>query len=156
MGDFKINARWHLDKPDFSPHVYNRDHLLDFGGQNILRSSASPDYHGNPQCVNAEQLLVASLASCHMLTFLAIASKREFVVTSYVDEATGILGKNEAGRTAITKIELHPFVTFVHDKAPTDEEFDRLQQHAHEACFIARSLAGSIKVIITAHFERAG
>jgi organic hydroperoxide reductase OsmC/OhrA len=153
MTDYTINAEWHLKGDDFAPDIYNRDHILDFGNENRLCASATPNYHGNPLCVNAEQILVASLSSCYLLTFLALASKRGFIVTSYTDGATGILGKNEAGRTALAKIELHPSVTFMHDKAPTQDEFDRLQQRAHEACFIANSLADCVKVIILSHFK---
>lgn len=153
MADYKINVKWRLEGSDFAPDIYNRDHILDFGNQNRLCASATSDYHGNPSCVNAEQTLVAALASCHMLTFLALASKRGFIVTSYADEATGNLGKNEAGRTAITKIELHPSVMFFHDKAPTQDEFVRLQHRAHETCFIANSLANCVKVTTIAHFE---
>jgi organic hydroperoxide reductase OsmC/OhrA len=153
MTDYKITAEWRLKGDDFAPDIYNRDHILDFGNQNHLCASATPDYHGNPLCVNAKQTLIAALASCHMLTFLALASKRGFIVTSYTDEATGNLGKNEEGRNAITKIELHPSVVFFHDKAPAQDEFDRLQHRAHEACFIANSLANCVQVIIIAHFE---
>jgi organic hydroperoxide reductase OsmC/OhrA len=51
---------------------------------------------------------VASLSSCHMLTFLAIACKQKFVLDSYEDQAVGYLEKNADGRLAITRVELRP------------------------------------------------
>ena len=54
--------------------------------------------------VDPEEALIASAASCHMLSFLYLAAKRGFVVDRYIDEAFGVMEKNEAGKLAITKI----------------------------------------------------
>ena len=73
-----------------------------------MTASAAPAYLGNPKNVDPEEAFVASLSSCHMLTFLAIACKQKFVLDDYVDEAIGHMEKNAEGKLAITRVELHP------------------------------------------------
>jgi organic hydroperoxide reductase OsmC/OhrA len=81
-----------------------------------------------------------------MLTFLAIASKRGYVVNSYRDRAVGELGRNEQRRPAIVSVKLHPSVVFDKGHAPTEEQFSGLHDRAHDACFIANSIAQCVKV----------
>ena len=71
---------------------------------------------GNPANVDPEEAFVASLSSCHMLTFLAMACKQKFVLDSYKDEAIGYMEKNAEGRMAITRVELHPKLTWSGDR----------------------------------------
>ena len=81
-----------------------------------------------------------------MLTFLAIAARKRFVVDSYRDQAVGILAKNEAGNLAITKVTLRPEVRFSGEKRPTPDELIRLHDQAHHACFIASSVKTDVVV----------
>jgi organic hydroperoxide reductase OsmC/OhrA len=76
--------------------------------------------------VNPEEAFVASLSSCHMLTFLAIACKQKFVLDSYEDEAVGHLEKNADGKLAITRVELRPRITWGDDRKPSAEELDKM------------------------------
>src|SRR5512133_3972039 len=108
MSEHLINLTWRLQTPTFDYDLYNRDHSIEFDGRNRICASAAPEFHGTPSCVNPEQAFVAALASCHMLTFLALASKKGFVVTSYDDSAVGVLGKNSSDKTAIIRIDLKP------------------------------------------------
>ncbi|WP_447974263.1 OsmC family protein [Nitrospira sp. Kam-Ns4a] len=62
--------------------------------------------------MNPEDALVAALSSCHMLTFLAVAAKRKFVVDRHSDQAMGFLEKNQQGKLAVTRVILHPKVVF--------------------------------------------
>ena len=75
-----------------------------------------------------------------MLWFLSLAAKRGFVVDSYVDEAFGVMEKNQTGKLAITRITLRPDIQFSGDKVPSAEELKSLHHTAHEECFIANSL----------------
>ena len=81
-----------------------------------------------------------------MLWFLSLAAKRGFVVDSYVDEAFGVMEKNEAGKLAITRITLRPNIQFSGDKVPSTEELKSLHHTAHEECFIANSLKSEVLI----------
>ena len=148
MSEHSISLTWKLDSVSFDYDVYSRDHAIIFGGDNRLCASAAPEFHGSMMCVNPEQAFVASLASCHMLTFLAIASKRRLVVTDYRDTAKGILGKNTAKKMAITTVTLEPVVIFKDGFAPDNDLYNRMHHQAHRGCFIANSIASCISVDI--------
>ncbi|MBN1758870.1 MAG: OsmC family protein [Chitinispirillaceae bacterium] len=152
MSEHVVTLNWTLQTESFDYEAYNRTHSIDFEGHNRLCASAAPDFHGDPSCVNPEQSFVAALASCHMLTFLAIASKKKYVVTSYTDNAVGVLGKNAEGKIAITRINLTPAVTFASGKAPDQDTFHLLHDRAHKGCFIANSVASCVKVAVEGTF----
>ncbi len=149
MSEHLISVEWTRKSDDFTYEKYSRDHIWHFGNDNKICASSAPDFFGNPQCVNPEQGFAASLSSCHMLTFLALCSRRGYVVDSYTDAAVAVLGKNNSGKTAITKVELRPQVKFADGKAPTQEQFDVLHTRAHDNCFIANSYASCVEVGIT-------
>jgi organic hydroperoxide reductase OsmC/OhrA len=146
MSEHKVTLEWKRETPDFSYQSYNRDHDWTFDAGVTVRASAAPAYLGNSGCVDPEEAFVASLSSCHMLTFLAIASKKRFVLDGYHDEAVGILDKDAAGRLAITKVTLRPRVQFSGEKVPTPEELAHMHEQAHHACFIANSVKTEIVV----------
>src|SRR5688572_3539642 len=98
MLNHTITLNWQRETPDFNYKTYNRSHTVKFSGGSELTVTAAPEYLGDPNITNPEELLVAALSSCHMLTFLAIAATKGFVVDSYVDNAAGTLGKNAEGR----------------------------------------------------------
>ena len=77
---------------------------------------------------------MASASSCHMLWFLSIASRRGFVVESYVDEAFGLMEKNSEGKLAISRITLSPWIEFSGEKLPSAAELQSLHHSAHEEC----------------------
>jgi len=81
-----------------------------------------------------------------MLWFLSVAAKRGFVVDSYVDEAFGVMEKNQTGKLAITRITLRPDIQFSGDKVPSAEELKSLHHTAHEECFIANSLKSEVLI----------
>jgi organic hydroperoxide reductase OsmC/OhrA len=81
-----------------------------------------------------------------MLTFLAVAARKQFVVDSYHDDATGILEKNAEGKLAVTRVTLRPKITFSGEKKPTAEELKILHDQAHRGCFIANSVTTKVTV----------
>ena len=96
--------------------------------------------------VDPEEAFVASLSGCHMLTFLAIACKQQFVIDSYEDEAVGHLEKNADGKLAITRVELRPKITWGGDRKPSADELDKMHHAAHENCFVANSVRTVVTV----------
>lgn len=147
MSTHTATITWKRTTDDFAFENYNREHQWAFPNGQSLRASSAPEYLGDADCVDPEEGLVASLSSCHMLTFLAIAAKKRYTVDSYVDNPTALLDKNEEGAMAITRIELHPVVRFSGDKLPDAEELDRIHASAHKHCFIANSIRAEVVVM---------
>ena len=112
MSEFTAEIRWQHAPREGHPDDYSRAHDWQLAGGQTLRASSAPEYAGDPTRTNPEEALVAAVSSCHMLTFLAVAAKRGFKVTSYTDKASGSLGKNAEGRLAVTEVVLRPQITF--------------------------------------------
>jgi organic hydroperoxide reductase OsmC/OhrA len=147
MSEHVATIKWVRNNTDFSYKKYSRDHSWIFDNGVEVPGSAAPAYLGNPQRVDPEAAFVAALSSCHMLTFLALASNKNFVVDSYEDRAVGHLEKNAAGKLAITRVELHPKIAFGAAKMPTATDLDWLHDKAHRECFIANSVTTTIEVL---------
>ena len=81
-----------------------------------------------------------------MLFFLSFAAQRGFCVDSYVDEASGLMEKNESGQMAMTRVSLKPKIGFSGENRPTAEEVDALHHKSHKACFIANSVKTEVVV----------
>lgn len=148
MSEHAISLEWSRNTPDFNYDSYSRNHSIAFGTDGKVCGSAASEFHGDPNCLDPEQAFVMALASCHMLTFLAIACKKGFIVDRYDDKAAGELGKNQKGKTAVIKVELRPAVTFSGEKIPSEEEFKSLHDRAHQGCVVANSIASCVEVIV--------
>jgi organic hydroperoxide reductase OsmC/OhrA len=146
MSEHRSTLTWKRQSADFTYDSYNREHTWTFDGGTDVRASASPAYKGDPACVDPEEALVAALSSCQMLTFLAIAAKKRFIVDSYTDDAVGFLEKGADGKLALTRIVLRPQIVFRGEKRPSAEELDQMNHAAHDACFIANSLKASVTI----------
>jgi len=146
MSEHTVTIDWKRETPDFDYKSYNRDHDWSFDAGITVRASATPSYQGNEHCIDPEEAFVASLSSCHMLTFLAICCRNRFVLDGYRDEAVGILAKDSGGRMAMTNVTLRPRVRFSGEKTPTLEELAKMHEQAHLACFIASSVKTEVVV----------
>lgn len=146
MSEHQINLKWQRLTEDFSYKKYNREHTWTFKNGHTVQASAAVAYLGKPDCVDPEEAFVASLSSCHMLTFLAVASMKGFVVDVYEDNAVGLLGKNAQGKLAITDVQLNPKIKFSGDKQPTAEDMAQMHDKAHKECFIANSVLAKISI----------
>jgi organic hydroperoxide reductase OsmC/OhrA len=146
MSEHKATVRWNRDGKDFTYKTYSRDHVWKVNG-NDVPASATPQYLGNPGRVDPEAALVSALSSCHMLTFLAVAAGKGFVVDSYEDEAVGFLEKNASGKMAVTRVELRPKIAFSGAKQPTPADLDALHEKAHKECFIGNSILADVKIV---------
>ncbi len=82
-----------------------------------------------------------------MLWFLSIAVEKNYVVETYEDNAEGVLGKNQEGKLAMTKVILKPKVSFGSKPIPSREQVDELHHLAHEKCFIANSVKTKITIV---------
>lgn len=146
MSEHKATIRWSRAGKDFTYKTYSRDHVWSLNG-NEVPASATTAYLGSPNRVDPEAALVAALSSCHMLTFLALAANKGFVVDSYEDAAVGHLEKNAQGKLAVTRVELHPKIAFGGAKQPAAADLDALHEKAHKECFIANSVTTDVKVV---------
>ena len=100
----------------------------------------------NPAGVDPEEAFVASISSCHMLTFVWLASRAGFAVATYRDEAVGTTAKNERGAVWVNRVTLSPQITYAGDRVPTPAELAQLHHNAHEGCFIANSVKTEIDI----------
>ena len=146
MSEHKATIKWARNGADFGYKNYSRDHIWRFDSGVETPASAAPAYLGNPQRVDPEAAFVAALSSCHMLTFLALASNKGFIVDSYEDDAVDRLEKNASGKLAITRVELRPKILYSGTKQPTQTDLDWLHDKAHRECFIANSVTTEVNV----------
>jgi organic hydroperoxide reductase OsmC/OhrA len=149
MAEHKAVIVWSRDGAAFTDNRFGRGHRWIFDGGIEVPASASPQVLRPPLSVAAavdpEEAFVASLSSCHMLWFLALAAKRGLIVDQYRDEAVGVLGKNEGGELAMTLVTLHPKVSFGEAKQPPADEVAALHHEAHKQCFIAHSVKTEVR-----------
>ena len=137
---YALTVQWtgNLGEGTSSYRGYSRDHDVLIPGLPVLRGSSDPTFHGDRERYNPEQLLLAALAQCHMLSYLHVAVKHGVVVTDYRDEASGLLRLNRDGSGQFESVTLHPRVT-VADGSQV-ELAGRLHHEANQVCFIARSV----------------
>src|SRR6476660_4986135 len=140
MSEHKATIRWTQSHGDFLKGTYSREHSWTFDGGMTVPASSSPAAvrvpFSNPANVDPEEAFVASLSSCHMLTYLYVASRKGFEISSYEDEAVGFLTKNERGILWVSSVVLHPKITYC-AKTHKREEEEQMHHAAHEQCFIA-------------------
>ena len=148
MAHHTARIAWERNGGDFAGKKYSRAHRWMFDGGLTVPASSSPDVvkvpYSDPSAIDPEEAFVASLASCHMLSFLWRAGLKGFVVESYEDQAEGVMEKNAEGKLAITRVTLKPVTRFSGGKLPNREELDHLHHLAHEDCFIASSVKTEI------------
>jgi organic hydroperoxide reductase OsmC/OhrA len=147
MAEHRITLTWEKGEAPFTYDAYPRNHAIAFkNGQETMIVSGAPAYKGDAGKADPEDLLVAALSSCHMLSFLAICAKKKLTVKSYHDDAVGFLENDGAdgkgGKLWMTRVVLRPKVVGDADAA-TMEQIHHL---AHEACFIANSVKTEVAI----------
>ena len=118
--------------------AYERSHVLSVEGKAALACSSTPVFRGDGSLYNPEDMLLYSVAACHMLWFLHCCADAGVVVTGYVDTPEGTLASDADGIGRFTEIILHPQVTL--DDPSRVEALAALHAKAHRHCFIANSL----------------
>ena len=132
MSTHRAKVSWDADAGD------RRAHTVELAGQRLAASSAT-EFGGDGEKANPEEMFVASLSSCHMLWFLALARAEKIRVTSYEDEAEGTLDG-----VRFTRVVLRPRVAFAQEL--DEERVESLHHQAHERCFIANSVSCPVEV----------
>ena len=142
MSEHIAKIEWHKEG-EFSHLGFNRIHEAEFyPNSRIKMAGASNGEHADP-----EQMLAASLASCHMQTFLALAAKKRLIITSYTDTATAILDQNSDGLFYVSKITLAPNVTFSEEMNVTAKVIESMHEKSHKHCFVANSLKCDVDIL---------
>ncbi len=117
---------------------YTRDHVISASGKPEIGASSDPSFRGDERRYNPEELLLASLASCHMLWYLHLCAVNRISVLDYRDEAHGVMEETRDGSGAFIGVTLRPRVQIA---AGGDQSLALvLHEQAHEQCFIARSV----------------
>jgi organic hydroperoxide reductase OsmC/OhrA len=137
---YALTVRWtgNLGAGTSSYRGYSRDHDVEIPGLPVLHGSADPTFHGDRQRYNPEQLLLAALSQCHMLSFLHVAVKHGVVVTAYEDRAEGLMRTNRDGSGQFESVTLKPLITLTEQATP--DLLEELHTEANKVCFIARSV----------------
>ncbi|MDC3264366.1 OsmC family protein [Porticoccaceae bacterium] len=153
MSEYSAKVVWKRQLEEiFTDNKYSRGHIWEFDGGAIIAASSAPSIVPLPYSVAAnvdpEEAFIASISSCHMLFFLAIAGNRGFVIDQYIDNPIGIMEKDAAGKTSITNVSLRPQVTFGGDRQPTLETLEMMHHQSHDQCFIANSVKTEVVVNI--------
>jgi organic hydroperoxide reductase OsmC/OhrA len=147
MSVHRAAVRWTRTSADFTYDTYNRAHEIVFkDGAIVLAGSAAPAFKGDADRVDPEEAFVASLSSCHMLTFLAICARKRLVVDRYEDDADGHLEKGSNGRLWMAHVTLRPRVRFAAGTSVDAAALAEIHHKSHEECFIANSVTTEVAV----------
>jgi organic hydroperoxide reductase OsmC/OhrA len=150
VSSHKAMISWKRTSEEFLKGKYSREHTWTFDGGLVVQASPSPSVvpapYSNAAYVDPEEAFVASLSSCHMLTFLYLAGRKGFQVDSYDDEAVGVVTKNERKLPWVSTVTLNPRIVFSGTKLPTRAEEEHLHHESHEQCFIANSVKTEVLV----------
>ena len=123
---------------------YRRDHTISANGKPPIPASSDPAFRGDPSRYNPEDLLVASLSSCHMLWYLHLCAVNHVTVLAYEDAPSGVMNENDDGSGEFVRVTLRPKVKI----APGDDQARAVALHheAHALCFVARSVNFPVEV----------
>jgi organic hydroperoxide reductase OsmC/OhrA len=134
--------------PTSSYETYGREYAIEIAGKPTLRGSADAMFRGDGALHNPEDLLVAALSSCHLLSYLAHAARAGLHVVAYEDASSGTM-EFAGGGGRFTEVTLRPTVTIA---AGADEALAlRLHEKAHHDCFIASSMNFPVRHEATVH-----
>lgn len=152
--EYSATVVWQRSGETFTDNRYSRAHVWTFDGGITVPASSAPSSVRLPysvaEAVDPEEAFVASVSSCHMLTFLYLAANTGLVIDRYADDARGVITKNDRGKLFVSKVTLHPALTLSGAKRPTPQELDALHHRAHEECYIANSILSEVVVEATA------
>ncbi|MEK7724501.1 MAG: OsmC family protein [Acidobacteriota bacterium] len=143
--NYKLTAVWTGNQGDGTKNIrtYDRSHSITIQGKPELFLTTDNPHVGDKSKLNPEDLLVTALASCHLLSYLYACSLEGIVVTSYADNATGIMIENESGGGGFKEVTLNPICT-VEDESMLEKAIE-LHHKAHEICYIANSVNFEVK-----------
>ncbi|WP_035985877.1 OsmC family protein [Leptolyngbya sp. KIOST-1] len=137
---YRVEIHWtgNNGQGTHSYSTYDRAHTISAADKPPIVASADPSFRGDKTKYNPEELLVASLSSCHMLWYLHLCAEARVVVTGYVDYPIGTMIETEDGSGRFAKVLLRPVVTLVPQS--NTELATQLHEQVHQKCFIANSV----------------
>jgi organic hydroperoxide reductase OsmC/OhrA len=140
MADFSAQIRWTGDRGDGTKTYrgYDRTWVVETHANAPVECSNDPALGGDANKPNPEELLLASLAGCHMLWYLHLASRAGIVVRAYADDPLGIGESGKAGEGRFVRAILRPAITV--ERGADLAKADALHGEIHRFCFIARSV----------------
>ncbi len=124
---------------------YRRDHTISSNGKPQIQGSSDPSFRGDRSRFNPEELLVASLSSCHMLWYLHLCAVNHVTVLKYRDSASGVLEEGDDGSGEFVRVVLRPAAK-ISDGDDRTKALD-LHKEAHRLCFIAKSVRFPVDII---------
>lgn len=116
---------------------YERSHMISVSNKPDIAATSDPAFRGDPTCYNPEELLLASLSSCHMLWYLHLCAVEGVIVLEYVDQAQGTMVELKDGSGHFTEVLLSPTVKI--QDVSMSVKAGALHDEAHKKCFIANS-----------------
>ena len=138
--NYKLEVEWtgNAGEGTKTYRSYRRDYTITAEGKPQILGSSDPSFRGDPSRYNPEDLLVASLSACHMLSYLHLCAMNHITVLEYRDSALGAMEENGDGSAQFKRVTLQPTVTI----SPGDDQAKARDLHAeaHHLCFIARSV----------------
>lgn len=154
--DYTIGVRWdgNLGSGTSGYRDYSRELTVTAEGKHELEGSADKPFRGDPGRWNPEELLLAALAQCHLLSYLHVAVTLGVVVTGYTDDAVGTMVEDGAGSGAFTEVILRPRVTVA--DASMVEAARAAHAKANQLCFIANSVNFPVRHEPTIEVDEVG
>lgn len=136
---YQLKLQWTGNLGTGTSHyrAYERNHTISFANKPDLFASADPTFRGDPARYNPEELLLAALSGCHMMSFLHVCVNAGVVVTAYQDHATGSMVVHPDGSGQFTAVVLNPIVTVA--ECSMMHQMADLHHKANQLCFIANS-----------------
>lgn len=137
---YSLTVKWTGNKGSGTSayRAYDRSHLILVENKPDILGSSDPAFFGDKTKHNPEELLVASISSCHMLWYLHLCAEAGIIVVDYTDNATGIMTETSNGGGKFKEVTLYTIVTVTEESMR--EKADQLHQKANELCFIANSV----------------
>lgn len=138
--DFTVSVEWTGNRGSGTsgPRAFGRDAELSAPGREPIAASAARAFHGDADRWNPEELLMAALSECHLLSYLYAATRAGVVVEAYTDAATGVLEVDDDGAGRFREVTLHPLVTI---STGDPGVASALHEEAARLCFIRNSVA---------------
>jgi len=143
--NYSLNIKWTGNKGEGTTRydAYDRSYIISGENKVGILGSADAPFRGDITKYNPEDLLLASLSSCHMLWYFHLCADAGIIVTEYIDNPTGILVQNETGSGSFSEVTLNPTV-IVSDNSMI-EKANQLHEKANQFCFIANSVNFKVK-----------
>lgn len=143
--NYKLTTEWTGNSVEGTKNVrtYDRSHTVTIQGKPDLFLTTDNPAVGDKSKLNPEDLLVSAISSCHMLSYLYVCALEGIEITSYIDNATGIMVELASGGGSFKEVTLNPLF-YVADESIVEKAIE-LHHKAHEICYIANSVNFDVK-----------